>query len=147
VYTRTNERDTPAVRKEPQIDTATALGALGFECGNPATEHHHVVPQSRGGTKTVPLCGACHGLAHNIRRPADMSALTREGLAVRRAQGVRLGGPPTIAPELANRIRSMRFEDGMTLWQMADTLTAEGIPPPRGRQWRPTSFRAVLRQG
>ena len=29
-----------------------------FECDMPAEHDHHVVPQSIGGTKTVPLCAA-----------------------------------------------------------------------------------------
>ena len=36
-----------------------------FECGS--TEHihqHHIIPKSLGGTKTIPLCNDCHGLAH-----------------------------------------------------------------------------------
>ena len=30
-----------------------------FECGQPAQEEHYVVPWSRGGTKTIPLCPSC----------------------------------------------------------------------------------------
>ena len=37
-------------------------------CGAPATEVHHVVPLSRGGTNDVtnlvPLCRACHHVVH-----------------------------------------------------------------------------------
>ena len=40
-------------------------------CGRPATERHHVVPRSQGGSKgpTIPVCGmgnasGCHGLLH-----------------------------------------------------------------------------------
>ena len=35
-----------------------------FECGNAAHCKHHVVPESLGGTKTVPLCLVCHGKVH-----------------------------------------------------------------------------------
>lgn len=65
------------------------MGRLGesvkdscFECGAPATEEHHVVPRSRGGTRTVPLCDACHGKAHG-----DMGVMSRTGIAARRARG------------------------------------------------------------
>ena len=42
-------------------------------CGcNPATNRHHIVPRSHGGTKgpTIPVCGSgnasgCHGMLHN----------------------------------------------------------------------------------
>jgi DNA invertase Pin-like site-specific DNA recombinase len=69
---------------------------------------------------------------------------TKEALAVRRAQGVRLGRPPTVRPELARRIRSLRTR-GHTLQAISDRLNAEGVPTPRGGAiWRPSSLRAVL---
>ena len=37
-----------------------------FECGSDKRiVHHHVVPKSIGGTKTIPLCEYCHGLVHS----------------------------------------------------------------------------------
>ncbi len=69
---------------------------------------------------------------------------TREALAVKRKQGIRLGRPQSISPKLARRIRSMRRR-GMTLRAICDKLNAEGVPTPRGgAAWRPTSLRAVL---
>jgi Recombinase len=65
-------------------------------------------------------------------------------LAVKKAQGVRLGRPASIPEELAKRIVSMR-ERGLTLQAICDALNAERIPTPRGGAfWRPTSLRAVL---
>jgi DNA invertase Pin-like site-specific DNA recombinase len=70
---------------------------------------------------------------------------TREALAVKRAQGVRLGRPASIDPKLARRIRSMRTR-GLTLQAICDRLNREGVPTVRGGStWRPTSLRAVLR--
>jgi len=46
-----------------------------FECGEAAEHDHHVVPRSRGGTKTVPLCGPCHAKAHDM----DCATLAAEG--------------------------------------------------------------------
>jgi hypothetical protein len=37
-----------------------------IECGKMTTGTHHVIPRSRGGTATVPLCPNCHALAHGI---------------------------------------------------------------------------------
>lgn len=37
-----------------------------FECGKPSEEMHHVIPKSKGGKKTIPLCIECHGKAHDI---------------------------------------------------------------------------------
>jgi DNA invertase Pin-like site-specific DNA recombinase len=69
---------------------------------------------------------------------------TKEALAVKKAQGVRLGRPPSIPPTLAKRIVRMR-ERGMTLQAICDRLNDEGVPTARGgRLWRSTSLRAVL---
>lgn len=37
-----------------------------FECNRPMEHKHHVVPQSLGGTKTIPLCSICHAMIHAI---------------------------------------------------------------------------------
>lgn len=38
-----------------------------FECGRPADVDHHVIPRSKGGTKTVPLCNKCHSIVHDAK--------------------------------------------------------------------------------
>jgi len=69
---------------------------------------------------------------------------TKAALAVKKAQGVRLGRPASIPDKLAKRIVHMR-EKGMTLQAICATLNAEQVPTPRGGAlWRPTSLRAVL---
>jgi DNA invertase Pin-like site-specific DNA recombinase len=70
---------------------------------------------------------------------------TKEALAAKRRQGVRLGRPPAISPDLAERIRAERAS-GASLRAIAATLTLEGVPTPRGgREWRPSSLERVLR--
>jgi DNA invertase Pin-like site-specific DNA recombinase len=70
---------------------------------------------------------------------------TKEALAVRRSQGVRLGRPVSTPAELVSRIRTMR-EAGMTLQAVCDALNEEGVPTPRGGAlWRPSSLRSILR--
>jgi DNA invertase Pin-like site-specific DNA recombinase len=62
-----------------------------------------------------------------------------------RAMARRAGRPSSVPAAVAQRIRVLRAE-GMTLQAICDTLNAEGVPTPRGgREWRPTSLRAVLR--
>lgn len=51
-----------------------------FECGEPATENHHVVPRSKGGGKTIPLCLDCHNKIHGVKR-LNTSYLSILGLA------------------------------------------------------------------
>jgi hypothetical protein len=46
---------------------------------------HHPVPQSRGGTKTIPLCGGCHAKAHHMDKNMTTSVLTKEALDKRKA--------------------------------------------------------------
>ena len=69
---------------------------------------------------------------------------TREGLAAKRASGVRLGRPPVLPPEVVLRIVQDRA-DGRTLHAIADGLTAAGMPTARGAgPWRTSSVAAVL---
>ena len=53
-----------------------------FECNNPDNiVNHHVVPQSFGGTKTVPLCQLCHDKVHQLKpRNISLSTLIKNGM-------------------------------------------------------------------
>lgn len=64
-----------------------------FECGADAEEMHHIVPRSRGGVKTIPLCSKCHGKAHGLKRRIKNSDLIKEGLDKARKNGKKLGRP------------------------------------------------------
>jgi DNA invertase Pin-like site-specific DNA recombinase len=56
---------------------------------------------------------------------------TKDALAVKKAQGYRLGRPATMPEETRARINALR-NSGVTLQGVADTLNAEGIPTARG---------------
>ena len=46
-------------------DMITIESNICFECGSDMNIHnHHVVAEVLGGTKTIPLCGDCHGKVH-----------------------------------------------------------------------------------
>lgn len=49
-----------------------------FECGEKADVEHHVIPRSKGGTKTVPLCNKCHSLVHDAKL-LSLGDLIKEG--------------------------------------------------------------------
>jgi hypothetical protein len=129
-----------------------------FECGKLATEDHHVIPQSLGGTRTVPLCGSCHNLAHGDHhtRRDDHKELTKAGIARALARGQKFGSH-LIGEETAARGRAaavMKISEdalsfaksiisiilplknsGMSLNGIAAELNLKGIKTARGGKW------------
>ena len=74
-----------------------------------------------------------------------ISERTKAALAVKRAQGVRIGAEPRIVGDLARWIRAQRRK-GVTLQAICDQLNEQKVPTAAGgRLWRPTSLRTVLR--
>lgn len=70
---------------------------------------------------------------------------TKEALAAKKAQGVRLGRPSTVAPTVIASILHLR-STGWTWQQIADELNALNVPTPQGgKRWRDTSVRAVYK--
>jgi DNA invertase Pin-like site-specific DNA recombinase len=70
---------------------------------------------------------------------------TREALAVKRAQGVRLGRPSVLPTETVARIISER-DAGSSMRAIAEGLTRDEIPTARGgRHWHASAIQAVLR--
>jgi DNA invertase Pin-like site-specific DNA recombinase len=69
---------------------------------------------------------------------------TKEALAAKRAQGVRLGRRSRLPVDVRRRINRRRAA-GTTLAAIADELNASGVPTGQGgRRWYPSSVRAVL---
>jgi DNA invertase Pin-like site-specific DNA recombinase len=69
---------------------------------------------------------------------------TREALAVRKAQGVRLGRPVGLGADVTDRIRKLR-EQGLTLAAIAGLLNAGEVPTAQGgARWHASTVRAVL---
>ena len=131
-----------------------------FECGAPAEHDHHVVPRSRGGTRTIPLCSECHGKAHHRSGSMATPALTREALQHKRARGEYTGGKVPFGCRLADDgihleaepqeqaalrlILSLRA-DGLTLRAIAARLNADNVPA-RGKCWHLTSVAALVKR-
>ena len=72
-----------------------------------------------------------------------ISQRTREALAVKRSQGVRLGRPPTLDTRTVSRIRRER-KRGRTFAAIAEGLAADEIPTAHGGRWHAATVRAVL---
>lgn len=70
---------------------------------------------------------------------------TKAALAVKRAQGVRLGRPHTLASHVVERIVTAR-ERGCTWSAIAHELNDDGVPTAKGgRCWHPATVRYVAR--
>ena len=48
-------------------------------------EHHHPVPRSRGGKKTIPLCHVCHSKAHHRKKNMNIGKLIAGGIKQKKA--------------------------------------------------------------
>jgi DNA invertase Pin-like site-specific DNA recombinase len=69
---------------------------------------------------------------------------TREALAQKKAQGVRLGRPRELSPKVRSRIRRRR-KAGKTLAAIAEELNRDRVPTAHGgANWYPSTVRAVL---
>lgn len=71
---------------------------------------------------------------------------TRDALAVKRAQGVRLGRPVALPANVRARVVRLRHRHGWSLTRIAARLNSEGVPTAQGgRTWHPSTVAAVLR--
>ena len=125
-------------------------------CGQTASQAHHVVPLILGGfdklSNLVALCEECHGKVHGTKL-SNHSELTRKGLNQARERGVKLGGirPKTItrndeakerALAAAERLRpllSPMVAQGASLRQMAAALANAGCTTRNGKPLSPST--------
>jgi DNA invertase Pin-like site-specific DNA recombinase len=69
---------------------------------------------------------------------------TKEALAQKRAEGVRLGRPPALPASVVRRIKRERGK-GVTLAAIAEGLNVDGISTAHeGSRWWPSTVKAVL---
>lgn len=128
-----------------------------FECPNDADHNHHVIPKILGGTKTVPLCGSCHGKVHKLDF-TNHSRLIRLGLEKRKKEGKHNGYPPygfTVKndklikndKEYKNVLYILRLRKmGLSLRSIANTLYNESIVSRFGNKFKPTSINIIIKR-
>jgi len=146
--------------EESALDEKGAASSRCFECGAPACHEHHVVPRIYGGTRTIPLCSLCHGLAHHRDGNMGTPALTRTALAHKRANGEKTGGAAPYGYRLAEDGIHLEPEpseqealalilawraDGLSLRAVAARLNADAVPA-RGARWHPTTVAVLVKR-
>lgn len=130
-----------------------------FECSASAEHEHHVVPRSLGGTRTIPLCGKCHGKVHG-RDTLSNSKLTRTAMMKRARAGLATGAValgyrtvPTpqghvieIDPDAAAVVRDVfrMYLEGRSPFEVASELNRRGLSAPRGGAWQGSTVRMML---
>lgn len=72
-----------------------------------------------------------------------ISQRTKDGLAAKRAAGVRLGRPSLIPLDVVRRIVELRAK-GTSIRGIAAALNADEVPTAKGRPWTGSTIQAVL---
>lgn len=105
-----------------------------FECGCRAHVHHHVVPYSLGGTRTLPLCMKCHNKVHHIdERGTAIGVLIKAGIDRAREHGTK-SGRPIGRPRVMSRPGAReRFIDAVQLLWVGASFrgAADSVGVPR----------------
>jgi len=70
---------------------------------------------------------------------------TKAAMAEAKKQGKLIGRPKSITPEVAAVILRLRRQ-GLTFAAIAERLTRDGVPVPRGTRWWPSAVALVVRQ-
>jgi len=129
-------------------------------------QQHHVVPRSRGGTKTVTLCYSCHMKAHGRdSKGLNMSRLTKEALARLKEQGVQLGNLESLNKHRAKGTATMKargqanvskyspivkaiLADGpLSVRKVAKRLEDMGVKTPQGKtKWSYAMTQKIMKR-
>jgi DNA invertase Pin-like site-specific DNA recombinase len=69
---------------------------------------------------------------------------TKEALAVKKSQGIRLGRPVLQATETEGKVLELRGQ-GLSMGRIAETLNNEGVPTATGgAKWHASTVRVIL---
>jgi hypothetical protein len=98
-----------------------------FECDRKASHNHHVIPESLGGIRTIPLCERCHGVIHGLNLEHH-GELIKLGMQRAMATGMRPGR--RIDTELYDRVSFLIF----TGYSIPETALVVGVHPTTVRK-------------
>lgn len=119
-----------------------------WECGTVGeVHHHHPVPKSRGGTRTIPLCLLCHGKAHGRRM--STSQLTKDAMRALQARGVRLGnqhyGDTAEERAIIDAAVELRAS-GRTFKQVSADLATRGMFARSGKPFGVSTLHNIIKR-
>ena len=130
-----------------------------FECDCVAEHRHHVVPKSKGGTRTISLCAKCHAKVHG-KHLLKTSVLTRMAIGKKKQSGERVGEIPfgyqlaadgvmLVACEkeqaTIRTIQSLR-EQGLSLRAIAAELESAGLAAKKAKRWNAVTISNILKR-
>jgi len=128
-----------------------------FECEKSEDQieihDHHIVPKSKGGTKTIPLCMVCHGAVHG-KNTMNIKTLTKSALQAKKKQGFRTGTIPygckcepdgrlipcPEAQRILAIVKSLRAL-GLSWRHIAVELNGKGLYNRKDRPWSKQNLR------
>jgi len=134
------------------------VGKPCFNCGELAEYDHHVVPNSRGGKKKVPLCGICHAKAHHMNKNMTIATMVKETLARKKANNQYTGKIPygydladngndlienEEEKQVLDQVWEMRLA-GLSYSKICDDLNSRGIKPKNSKRWSRGSLRGIM---
>ena len=137
-----------------------------WECSKLGEIHlHHVVPRSRGGTKTVPLCLECHAKAHHRNKNMSTSKLVSETIKRKKLEGtwkppspetttkariasakVRADNADAFGRKLIATIKEIDPDESRSQKEIVDILNTIGFTTPRGKAWSQPSLCRTLQR-
>ena len=131
-----------------------------FECDTTEDlQQHHVVPRSRGGTKTVTLCHSCHMKAHGRdSKGLNHSRLVREAQQRKKETGYIPGKPPYGYKHNADRTKLLPVEEEQKVikwvkwyrekgdnWRViTEKLNEQGFRTRKGKKWYKSHLYKIL---
>jgi len=109
-----------------------------FECDKSEDQiemhDHHVVPKSRGGTKTTPLCYVCHALVHD-KKAVSSRYLIRQAHKERRSKGLVCGHPP-YGFSRGEKDELVVNPEEQAIWTYVEELRSTPLGKKKKHPWR-----------